>query len=97
MMPTPPKLERCKYGCCYFIDDSSVSKEEFEKANPVIGGKSIVESIVSCRMPCATCGHGESEHSAAGCRLSPEPKPLPGAAYTQQYLCTCTRFRPSPR
>jgi hypothetical protein len=87
------RLEKCNYGC-YFIDGRSVSKEEFEKANPVVGGKSIAESIIPCPKPCATCGHAESEHTAAGCQLSPDPPQPHGNP--QNYLCGCDRFLPSP-
>lgn len=87
------KLEKCRYGC-YFIDGRQVSKEEYEKANPVVGARSIAENIILCQKSCATCGHAESEHTAGGCRLSADPPQPHGNR--QFYLCNCDRFRPPP-
>ena len=88
------KLERCRYGC-YFIDGRQVSKDEFEKANPVVGARSIAESTIACPKPCVKCGHSESEHAANGCLHSDADPPQPHGN-PQTHLCNCDRFRPSP-
>ena len=92
-MPGQQKLERCNYGC-YFIDGRQASKEEFEKANPVVGAGSIAESIIPCPKPCLKCGHPESEHASDGCHhlgdLPPQPHGNP-----EKLLCGCDRFQPS--